>query len=258
VQPASLEAVAPQDPVEPPAPIQSQAAAARNNAEWCAAMCRSHDIPSTFGETIWSSSRRCPRYYPDAITLHPDAGAGDLLPRLDLSVPGCAVKDSFAVLDLTPHGFVEVFTAQWIRRPAGAPDPVPARTLRVEHVTAAAGLDLWCAAWSGGADDARDVFRPALLDEPEALVLGFHDDAGVVGGVVLNRSAAAVGLSNVFAADAADAADAVTVWASAITAATSRFPGLPLVGYEHGDDLGAALATGFTGLGPLRVWAHEA
>jgi hypothetical protein len=31
------------------------------------------------------------------------------------------VKDSFAALDLTSAGFVELFAAQWIHRPAGSP-----------------------------------------------------------------------------------------------------------------------------------------
>jgi hypothetical protein len=43
---------------------------------------------------------------------------------------------------------------------------------------------------------------------------------------------------------------------SAVTAAASHFPGLPLVGYEHGDDLALALAGGFTALGPLRIWTR--
>jgi len=29
---------------------------------------------------------------------------------------------------------------------------------------------------------------------------------------------------------------------------------LPITGYEHGDDLDAALRNGYTALGPLRVW----
>ena len=32
------------------------------------------------------------------------------------------------------------------------------------------------------------------------------------------------------------------------------FPSLPLVGYEHGDSLAAAVAGGFTEIGALRIW----
>ena len=33
-------------------------------------------------------------------------------------------------------------------------------------------------------------------------------------------------------------------------------PGLPIVGYERGEDLAAARQAGFTVLGPLRIWAR--
>ena len=33
-------------------------------------------------------------------------------------------------------------------------------------------------------------------------------------------------------------------------------PGLPIVGYERGEDLAAARRAGFTVLAPLRIWAR--
>ena len=36
------------------------------------------------------------------------------------------------------------------------------------------------------------------------------------------------------------------------------FPGLPLVGYEHGNDLAAAKLAGFETVDPLRVWKLRA
>jgi hypothetical protein len=39
-----------------------------------------------------------------------------------------------------------------------------------------------------------------------------------------------------------------------IAAAVEMFPGLPLVGYEHGRDLAAAKLAGFETIGPLRIW----
>ncbi|MFI2412053.1 hypothetical protein [Streptomyces sp. NPDC018947] len=226
------------------------AAAARNNADWCASVCRSHGIPSTFGATAWHSAHRTPPYYPDAVTLDPDAVPTDFLPEIDMASPGCSIKDSFAALDLTSDGFVELFTAQWIHRPAGIPTTPTTSALRTERVTTAARLRDWQAAWHGG-DGSPDVFRPALLDDPSVLVLALHDGEDLCGGAVLNHSSGMVGLSNLFAVDSGDLAAA---WSSAITAAANHFPGLPLVGYEHGDDLAHALAGGFTALGPLRVW----
>ncbi|MFI6096727.1 hypothetical protein ACIA8G_14295 [Lentzea sp. NPDC051213] len=225
-------------------------AAARNNAEWCAAVCRSHGIPTIFSETAWHSAHRTPLYYPDAVTLRPDAG--DFLHELDTASPGCSIKDSFATLDLTSDGFVEVFTAQWIHRPAGLSTPRPSAP-RAERVSTAAHLRDWQAAWRDD-EDTPDVFRPALLADPSVLVLAVHEGKDLCGGMILNRGAGLVGVSNLFAVDGGDTS---AVWTCALTAAADHFPWLPLVGYERGDDLAPALANGFTVLGPLRVWLHR-
>ncbi len=227
-------------------------AAARNNADWCASVCRSHGLPSTYGETAWTSARRTPQYYPDAVTLHRDAKATDVLSDIDTVSPGCSIKDSFAALDLTSDGFIELFTAAWIHRPAALPAP-QTPPLPIKRVSTAAQLRDWQAAWSGQ-DETPDVFRPALLDDPSVLLLAVADGKDICGGFALNRSTGVVGLSNLFATDSSNIA---AVWSFALTAAAEYFPGCPVVGYEHGDDLAPALASGFTVLGPLRVWLHN-
>jgi len=230
-----------------------RAAAARNNADWCAAVCRAHGTPSSFGEAAWVSAHRTPPLYPDAVTLHPDAAPADFLPSIDTASPGCSVKDSFATLDLTSDGFVELFTAQWIHRPATLPAPTPP-ALRTEQVTTASALRDWQTAWHGDGTPP-DVFRPELLSDPSVLVLSFHEGDGLCGGAVLNRSPGPVGLSNLFAVDGTGIS---AIWSSAVTAAAEHFPGRPLVGYEHEEDLAPALTHGFAPLGPLRVWLHDA
>lgn len=230
-----------------------RAAAARSNAEWCAAVCRAHGIPNTYRAAAWCSARRTPLYYPDAVTLRQDAAPHDFLPEIDTASPGCSVKDSFAAVDLTSAGFVELLTAEWIHRPAGM--PVAAHpALRVEEVRTAAQLRDWQIGWHG-CDDAPDVLRPAVLDDASVLVLSFADAESNCGGVVLNLGSGLVGVSNLFAIKGRDVA---AVWISAISAAAHYFPGVPLVGYERADELGPAVASGFAALGPLRVWVHAA
>jgi hypothetical protein len=73
---------------------------------------------------------------------------------------------------------------------------------------------------------------------------------GVVAGGMLYRADGVVGLSNVVA----DAADAVAVWRSLSLLATTVFPRMPLVGYESGSELQAALDAGFEIGDPLRIW----
>jgi hypothetical protein len=43
-------------------------------------------------------------------------------------------------------------------------------------------------------------------------------------------------------------------WSELVATVARVFPGRPLVGHEGGDDLSAALASGFIAVGPLRVW----
>lgn len=239
--------------MDPRATASIRRAAARNNAAWCAAVSRSHGCPDTVDDAAWCSARRTPPYYPDAVTLRPDATPADLLGRIDTTTPGCSVKDSFATLGLGPDGFVELFTAEWIHRPAGPPVPTtPALTVR--RVTTAAALHDWQAAWHGDGTPV-DIFRPALLHEPSVLIFSLHADGDrVAGGFVLTCAGGVVGLSNLFATDSVHRSD---VWAAAIDTAAACFPELPIVGYEQGDDLVLARTHGFAPIGTLRVWLHQ-
>jgi G:T/U-mismatch repair DNA glycosylase len=90
--------------------LADAAAAARANAVWCA----SQSTPGTWTDTAWTTRHRAPEFYPDAVTLHPAATADDVLPFID-DTSGASVKDSFATLDLAPHGFDVLFTADWVR-----------------------------------------------------------------------------------------------------------------------------------------------
>ncbi|WP_353946807.1 hypothetical protein ABII15_37760 [Streptomyces sp. HUAS MG91] len=223
-------------------------AAARNNALWCAAMSRTHGVTGTFTDDAWAAPVRTPPYYPDAVTLAPGADAAALVARIDTAAPGATVKDSFGDLDLTGAGFRVLFEARWIHRPAGAPVPRPAPAWDV--VRDAETLRAWAVAWDDGNGDAG-LFGPALLDTPDIHVIAAHDTRGrVAAGAVLNRGADTVGVSNVFSRDTASG----TAWPGALDAAHRLCPGLPVVGYEHGDDLTAALRHGFAALGPLRIW----
>ncbi|MFJ1762014.1 hypothetical protein ACIOD2_16945 [Amycolatopsis sp. NPDC088138] len=92
--------------------------AVAENASWCALVSGG----GRFGPRAWTSRRRTPGYYPDAVTLDPRATAADILPFVDDS-PGCSVKDSFATLDLSGEGFAVLFDATWIACGPGVPEP---------------------------------------------------------------------------------------------------------------------------------------
>ncbi|MEU8526894.1 hypothetical protein AB0C77_15055 [Streptomyces sp. NPDC048629] len=228
--------------------------AARNNAEWCEAMCRAHGRPGVFGARAWTNARRTPLYYPDAVTLTADAAAADVLPGIDRGTPYASVKDSHATLDLSAEGFDLLFEASWIRRPAGLPvngPEVPGTEWAA--VRTEAELAAWETAWRGDDEDAAGLFRSGLLTDPATTVLAGLDPStgGTVAGAVLTAAAGVVGVSNLFATGPCPVADA---WSATVAAAAARHPAAPIVGYEHGDALADALAAGFTETGPLRVW----
>jgi hypothetical protein len=224
--------------------------AARNNADWCAAMSRSHDLAGEFGAQAWAAPARTPLYYPDAVTLVPGADPTALVARIDTAAPGASVKDSFADLDLTGAGFRVLFEAQWIHRPAGAPGA--ASELGWEVAGDPGTLRAWALAWDDG-DGNADLFRPELLDDPDTFVLaGRSADGRVVAGAVASRSDHVVGVSNVFALEGG----AEAAWPGVLDAVHRLFPGLPVVCYEHGEDLAVAVRHGFEPVGPLRVWLH--
>src|SRR4051794_39047051 len=152
------------------------AAAAHNNAAWCAAVCRSHGI-ATREVAGWSfADAPAPTYYPDAVSLSEHADAGALPQRTPL-----AVKDSFATLRLQPYGFRVLLDGAWLRfRPESPIDGW-------QEVTAA-GLDVWTAAHG----DAPAI-QAALLDDPDVRLLMTVDRTS---GVIASRAAGVVGVSN--------------------------------------------------------------
>ncbi len=217
-------------------------AAARNNADWCDLVCRSHGTDTAFEAGRWIARRRSPPMYPDAVTLVGHLRADEVLDGIDTSA-GCSVKDSYASLDLSPAGFRILFDAEWLHRPATGPGDDGGLTWTPVRTPDA--LRTWAAAHGGA-----EVFRPVLLEDPAVLVLSAHDGDLLRGGAVGNRSADAAGISNVFTTTGDDD----RIWAGAVGAISARFPGLPLVGYEAGADLAAAHRAGFVSTGPLRVW----
>lgn len=224
-------------------------------------MCRTHRQESgaagggTFTGGLWSSDGSPPPLYPDVVTLDPVVTGAQAVRRIELTPATASVKDSFDCLDLTGAGFSPLFEAQWIILvPEERPRPAPGWSV----VGDAEGLAAWAAAWDGG-QGYGEIFRSGLLAEPDVALLQARDGGGrVVAGAVANRSATVagvVGLSNVFTTEAADGGLA-EAWAGAPAAAARHWPGLPVVGYEHGEDLDAALAEDFDTLGPLRVWVR--
>jgi hypothetical protein len=240
-------------------------AAVANNASWCDAVCRSHGYPGEFTARTWLSPRHELPFYPNAITLDPDATAADTQ-AAQYPDRAYGVKDSFARLDLAPAGLTPLFDAGWI-----AWDPVPdeqpsAEGLCWQAVSDAAELARWETAWAADGNVAG-LFRPDLLADPACAILGCYRDGALAGGAIAYTAAGVISVSNVFSTGRPDETlppgtlkpgplGPGTLWRSTLRAVAALRPGLPVVGYESGEDLAAARDAGGRVLGPLRVWTR--
>jgi hypothetical protein len=221
-------------------------AAARNNAEWCDAFCRTHGIAGHFRADSWSSPVRTPPLYPDAVTLLPEVAIEQLLSGIDTSEGG-SVKDSFADLDLTSAGFRPLFRAEWLHRAprhATTTDGSGWAMLTTEQQLAE-----WESAWAES-PEAAGFFRPALLAVETIGVLARHAGGRIVAGAVANRGATVAGLSNVFDS----AGDLESAWLGGAAAVAALWGPMPVVGYDSGASLDAAREAGFDSAGELVVW----
>jgi hypothetical protein len=225
--------------------VRVLAAAVANNAAWCDLVCRCAGLPTVRGPGLWSTPRRSPDAYPDAVTLRPGVPAAAVLAAVDDSA-GASVKDSFADVDLAPHGWSVLFEAQWLTRPAVPPTApgLPWRT--VDRAT----LPLWLSAHGSAA------IRPGVVDDPDVRLLLAADGDGPVAVAALNRSGAGtgtvVGVSNVQVLRS----EPEVVWSDLAALARRELGAHRLVGYESGPDVLPAVAVGFECAGRLRIWVR--
>jgi hypothetical protein len=236
--------------------------AIENSVHWYDALCEAHGVPGEHHPAFWINRRAMPPYMSNLVTLR-DGGADAEAQQLAIQSlrdagAACGVKDSFQCLSLEGLGLKVLFHATWIFRPASSPAPKEDGELSWRVVGTAAELQLWERTWRGVHDNAdaperTEVFLPSMLCNPDFRFLLGQRRGEAVATAALNHSRHAVGLSNVFCATEEPA----RLFPGCVRLASSTFPGLPLVGYERGEDLVAATAAGFEAVHGLSVWVPE-
>ncbi|MDV3222824.1 hypothetical protein [Intrasporangium sp.] len=236
--------------------------AARNNALWCDVVCRTHGLAGVLDDLAWTCPSRTPPYYPDAVTLSPEAAEHDLLARIAPG-DGASIKDSWSRLDLAAENFARLVVGEWLwwdapeAVTAGAQPDGGATTntstdgrtwRRVRSLDEAAA---WSRAWASADPADAGILRPELVTVPGVHLLA----AGSAGddfaaGCIVNVTGPVAGVSNLFGRQGDDA----LTWRAATAAVREVVGALPLVGWEAGAGLEAAVAAGATRLGPLTVW----
>ena len=239
--------------------------AVQNNSQWCDAICRSHGVPGEFHEAYWINHGEVPPYTSKLIALAGSAHAATQLAAVQsliISEPESffSVKDAFQCLDLAPLGFGVLFDAMWIYWTPGSAFHVdPAERLEWSVVEDSVALGDWERAWRGSPANATvagspSVFLPTLLQEPRLHFLAGKRDDITVASAALNRTGDVVGLSNVFSG----IAGVGPLFPGCARLAQELYPGIPIVGYERGDDLVAAENAGFARVHGLTVWRRSA
>lgn len=230
-----------------------QALCARNNAELCDSVCRSHGVPGQFSADVWLQPRNGPAYYPNAVTLSAsDGGMRAEIERLSAARPhGFAVKDSFDRLDLSEFGLRRLFKAEWVWLEAHPTLATTATGATWERIATEDELQAFEAAWSAGNPPPGRIFLPPLLEDAAVSVLAARQDGRIVAGCIANRGPAGVtGFSNFFAPEAARSA-----FRAEAVMKLRRMEGGAITGYDSGDELAGLLALGFHAVGSLSVWA---
>ena len=199
-----------------------------------------HGIGSMLEDGLWSCLGPPPPLHSDAVVVEPAVRVEQIVERL-AGRPSAGVKDSFSTIDLDEAGMRVLFAATWIHR-----EPADAGRTNWRDVRTVAGLAAWNAGW-----DTGEVLLPGLLERAHIRVLERVEGGDVTGGAIARLGSGAVDVSNVHGLGGHAVA-----WAELATAIADRFPARPIVGFEHGADLEAALAGGFEPVGELRVWVR--
>jgi hypothetical protein len=238
--------------------------AALNNALWYEALFRAHGVPGEMLGSVWLSRHVAPPFHSNLVVVSEQASESELLAHVHDLVkeplsPHWTVKDSFCNLNLAALDFSVMFEASWIGLESVEPAAGNALPdMRWTRVSSAAEAAEWEAAWRDHSNnhDARPgqpQFPAALFVNPALAFFAGRRGRKVIAGGIAHRTAAVVGLSNVFVR----AGDPVGAWAGLLRCTNDAFPGLPVVGYERGDELENAVAAGFEPIGPLRVWQRR-
>jgi len=215
--------------------------AARNNADWYAMMFDIHGLRYERTPDAFQAIDKPPAYHSSMTLLAPRIGKETLaLVAEQARRSDFGIKDSFCHLDLAEMGLAELFSASWI----WCESPLHAATDHWIRIESEQDLAVWEVAWTDASPARHRQFPAAILDRSDVAVFGRVATSGFDAGAIGNISPDCVGMSNVFGE---------TAMAPAAALVAEFGFGVPVVGYERGDDLAAALNIGFEAAGQLRV-----
>jgi len=172
--------------------------AIENNVALCQCIADIHKVPTILNSEVWMATRSMPPYYPNLITISPNADVDDCIDNLRQRLqPGWGVKDSFACLDLSANGFVIAVKGHWFVAPTE--DILVENKFsqyRILTVQCRDEFNRWISAWDSVMDGK--IFLPEILKIRNLKFVLVENEGDIIGGVLLNKSNSDVGMSNWF------------------------------------------------------------
>ncbi len=235
-----------------------------NNVALYGSIFDAHGLATKVGEHYWSTDAEPPPYYSQLVTRT----RGSLARQAQLNRLGelavCArgrrwgFKDSFDELPvdrLEGLGLRVLFRAWWYGCAAGVVTCELKTDLVAERVPSTEALFSWEDAWRRSSPaGAIRVFPDKLLQDPSLELFSLSLRGHIAGGFILNRSDAAVGLSNVFQVEGSEL-EAEVFLRECAQHARRLHEGRAVVGYGPRSEVDSLASLGFVPLGPLAVWA---
>lgn len=215
--------------------------AIRNNIIWCEKVSEMHGGIHITKDNVWGLTTKAPKFYPDVITTNKAVTSQEVVEFIG-NREILSIKDSFSNLDMSLLGYKILFEAEWI---CHAPIPVQVSITTDWHtIQTEEEVVNWTTAC-----ELEGIITADILRHPDVKIFKkgvFNDEKGFI----VNQGAKVIGISNVFSKDGNNK----EYWSEIPQIVSTRFLRLPLVGYEHGEGLKAALKSGWKSIGPLRVW----
>ena len=212
-------------------------AAIQANAVWCDAVCVAHGLKTRWGSDFWVCEDRPPVYYPDLITLSPEA---------DPMIAGKAatsIKDSYDRLSLRKPYF-KLFSAHWyMAHPTGLIGN-DGKRLEVRKVRTVPELEAWSKSW-GGQPEGDDIFPQRLLTDPRIRFLAVGG-SGLAACLAETQYGQIWSISNLYG-PREDLTHCFRHMAE-------EMPGIPITGYGDEEETEMLQELGFLRLTPLSVW----
>jgi hypothetical protein len=218
-------------------------AAVDASLRWYADVFALHGLRTVDTASLWIALDPPPPYHSAVKTRVPGVPAASVLAAMERHPHG-TVADSFGDLDLTGHGFTELFTATWLHRSPSRPS---ARLSLTPWSRVTGENDLLD--WNAGHDTAQ-VLVPRILGDDRFRILARHQGGRLTGGMVLHDAGPTAGLSNAWSETGTEPVNGD----EAVALAEREFPGRSVSDFASGPEAAALVRAGFIELGLQRVW----